>query len=307
MAIDVAPVRDARGEIERLDRTSRAATGHEALNEATWADIDAPAAGSGGFLARDGDQVVGYAHVSRADNDRPNSWSLGLAVDPGASAANVTTALVVAACEHVADNGGGTLVLWRFAPSDAEDAIVRTLGFSVARELYQMRVPLPPAENPRWPEGVQLRTFVAGQDDAEWVDVNNRAFVTHAEQGGWTVDTLAKRIAEPWFDPSLFLLAVDENGIIGFNWCKLHEATGTEPALGEIFVIGVDDRGRGHGLGRPLAVAGLALMAQRGVKTGMLYCAADNEPALRLYRSLGFTVHRVDRAYERTIPASVVS
>ena len=39
-------------------------------------------------------------------------------------------------------------------------------------------------------------------------------------------------------------------------------------------------------------------MHERGIDTGALFFAADNEPALRLYRSLGFDVHRVDRAYE---------
>jgi mycothiol synthase len=307
MAIEVVPARDARAEIERLDRASQEATGHESLNEATWADLDAPASGSAGFLALDGTTVVGYAHVSAADNEREGTWSLGLVLDPAGSAAGITTSLVNAVCAHIAETGGGTLVLWRFSPSDAEDAIVRTLGFAVARELYQMRVPLPLSEQPHWPTGVEVRTFVAGDDDAEWVDVNNRAFANHAEQGGWTVETLAKRIQEPWFDPSLFFLAVDENGIIGFNWCKLHPASNAEPALGEIFVIGVDDRGRGRGVGRPLAVRGLAAMTERAVRVGMLYCAADNEPALRLYRSLGFVVHRVDRAYDRTVPASVPS
>ena len=72
---------------------------------------------------------------------------------------------------------------------------------------------------------------------------------------------------------------------------------------GQIFVIGVDPRMQGTGLGRALALAGLDLVHQRGIDTGMLFCAADNAPALKLYRSLGFTVHRLDRAYERDVQA----
>ena len=144
-----------------------------------------------------------------------------------------------------------------------------------------MRVP-PSRHRPEWPAGVRVRPFEVGRDEAAWLEVNNRAFAGHAEQGGWTESTLARRIAEPWFDPSLFLLAFDAVGLVGFNWIKVHEAHDRGPALGEIYVIGVDPRAQGTGLGRALAIAGLQAVHERGIDTGMLFCAADNEAALAL-------------------------
>jgi mycothiol synthase len=306
MTVSVSPAAEARAAVASLDAAYRDATGHVALGEAVWIDLDSPGPGSAGFFAYDDDRPVGYVHVARADNEaagNADQWAVGLVVEPSEIGAGVTGALLAAAREHVSASGGGTLVLWRLGPSDDEDADVRDAGFAVSRELFQMRVPLPIAEEPRWPAGVAVRTFRPGEDDDAWIAVNNRAFASHAEQGGWTRTTLQRRTAEPWFDPSLFFVATDERGaLIGFNWCKVHEPTGAEPALGEIFVIGVDPEATVKGVGRPLALTGLDAMAQRGAPTGMLYCAADNDRALRLYRSLGFDVHRVDRAYECTVP-----
>jgi mycothiol synthase len=110
-------------------------------------------------------------------------------------------------------------------------------------------------------------------------------------------------MAEAWFDPSLFLLAVDDDGIAGFNWLKQHHAHPPDPALGEIYVIGVDPRAQGTGLGRSLAIAGLQAINARGSTEGLLFVAADNTGALALYQSLGFAVHRTDRAYVRDVSA----
>ena len=71
----------------------------------------------------------------------------------------------------------------------------------------------------------------------------------------------------------------------------------TSPVLGEIYVIAVHPDFAGLGLGKALTVAGLDHLAGLGITTGMLYVDADNAAAVGLYRRLGFTIHRTDRAY----------
>jgi mycothiol synthase len=67
--------------------------------------------------------------------------------------------------------------------------------------------------------------------------------------------------------------------------------------MGEIFVVGVHPAEQGTGLGRALVRAGLQRITDAGVRTGLLYVAADNDAALALYRAVGFEVTRTDRAY----------
>jgi len=155
-------------------------------------------------------------------------------------------------------------------------------------------VPLPRPDAIRIPDGVELRAFRPGTDDAAWLRVNNRAFANHPDQGGWVEEILARRMAEPWFDPAGFLLAWRGTELAGSCWTKVH----TEPEhLGEIFVIGVDPDAQGIGLGRTLTLAGLDhLAAVRGCPTCVLYVAAANAPAVGLYESIGFVVHRTDTA-----------
>ena len=74
--------------------------------------------------------------------------------------------------------------------------------------------------------------------------------------------------------------------------------------MGEIYVISVDPDFAGLGLGRALAVDGLDHLAATGLTVGMLYVDAANTAAVGLYRSLGFTEARVDRAYVTRVPPS---
>jgi mycothiol synthase len=127
--------------------------------------------------------------------------------------------------------------------------------------------------------------------------VNNRAFDWHPEQGGWDVEQVRVREAEPWFDPAGFLLAVDaDDRLLGFHWTKVH--SDAEP-IGEVYVLGVDPSAHGRGLGVALTLAGLHHLRGRGLREVMLYVEADNHGAVAMYRKLGFTDWDTDVAYSR--------
>jgi mycothiol synthase len=287
-----------RARVAAIDGAAETIDGFPSLNEAVWRDLDVADPDSAGFFADD----VAYAHVARSDNFSPRHWALGATIAPAARSGGAARhAVLRAALDHVAAHGGGRVVYWVLGARDGDDAALAQLGLHPDRSLYEMRVPLPLAERPKLPAGYEVRTFEPGRDEDAWLEVNNRAFANHAEQGGWIRETLQRRMTEPWFDPTLFFLAFDAKGLAGFNWIKIHDAHGRDPRLGEIFVIGIDPRAQGSGLGRALAIVGLDAAHDRGTETGALFVAAENEGAVHLYSSLGFAVHRTDRAYEADV------
>jgi mycothiol synthase len=164
-------------------------------------------------------------------------------------------------------------------------------GLRADRRIHQMRRSLPTGLT----SDVATRPFDATRDLAEWVRVNNRAFAWNPEQGHWTEANVLARMDEPWFDPDGFLIHERDGRIAAFCWTKIHP--GSEPLLGEIYVIAVDPDFHGLGLGRALTAAGLDSLASRGVTVGMLFVDADNVAAVRLYDTLGFVVHRTDCLY----------
>jgi len=176
-------------------------------------------------------------------------------------------------------------------------------GLPQRRDLLQLRRPLPvegdqPARQAA--PTVATRPYAPGVDDDAWLRANNRAFAGHPDQGHETDATLAARRAEPWFDAAGFLVADDADRpgeLAGFCWTKVHAATGADPTIGEIYVIGVDPAHRGEGLGPAFTLAGLDHLAGLGIAVANLYVDADNAPARRLYDRLGFTTHQRRRVY----------
>lgn len=243
--------------------------------------------------AADG-RVIGYANVQSPGTD---GASAELLVVPSARRRGVGGRLLAAAIA----SGGPAVRVWAHGDLPAARALAASAGMVRRRTLLQLRRgpeagPLPATVVP---DGVELRTYTDA-DAAEVLRVNAAAFSWHPEQGALDEADFAAQRAESWFDPAGLFLAVpadDPATVLGFHWTKVHPATDTEPALGEVYVVGVDPVAQGRSLGSVLTLAGLHHLAGAGLDTVLLYVEGDNIPALKTYERLGFTRFRADIAY----------
>jgi mycothiol synthase len=268
-------------------------TPREAPGEAPGeASLDAPADAPGAKPAEAPEELTGYAQIDGTDPiEAPAAEFL---VHPARRSHGHGRALGDALLAAT----GKRLRVWAHGGHPAARHLAVVLNMKLFRELHQMRRPMDAAltglPEPRLPEGVTVRTFVPGQDEAAWLAVNAAAFAHHPEQGGLTQRDLKDREAEAWFDPEGFFLAYRGAALAGFHWTKVHADEG----LGEVYVLGVAPSEQGSGLGRALTAIGLRHLARdRHLDTAMLYVDADNAPAVAVYERLGFTVHETDLMY----------
>ncbi|CAL9300479.1 mycothiol synthase [Streptomyces griseoincarnatus] len=235
------------------------------------------------------EELVGYAQLEDTDPVEPPAAEL--VVHPSYRGQGhgraLGTALLAAS--------GKRLRVWAHGGRSAARHLAQVLGLTLFRELRQMRRPLAGLDlpDPVLPEGVTVRAFEPGRDDAAWLALNAAAFAHHPEQGSLTQRDLDDRKAEPWFDPAGFFLAESDGRLVGFHWTKVH----AEQGLGEVYVLGVAPDAQGGGLGKALTTIGLRHLADQGLPTAMLYVDADNEAAVSVYERLGFVTHETDLMY----------
>jgi mycothiol synthase len=284
--VDATP--DAvRGILALADR-AREADGPAPFNEQTRLTLGADDGPAALVVRGEDDRPVGAAVVARGDG----GIEAELVVDPAHRRRGVGRALLDAV---LADAAGSPVSVWAHGDHPAARALAASIGLDRARELLQLRASVAEAraglgERPL-PAGLALSSF--SPDDADdWVALNARAFASHPEQGRMTRGDLDDRVAEPWFDPALLLLARDADGrLAGFHWLKV------EGDEAEVYVLGVDPDRAARGLGSSLLAAGLDALAARGHQEVDLYVEADNAPALALYRRAAFRDAAVDVQY----------
>lgn len=277
-------------EVSDLLGAAEAADGVAPVGEAVTLRLRPDARGSRHLLAREGAALAGYLHLD-VFGDSDGNEVAELAVHPDHRRRGVGTALV----EALADRAKPVRI-WSHGGHPGAAALAGKLGFRKVRELLRLRRALDadlPA--PVLPDGVSLRPFVPGRDEAAVVYVNHRAFSWHPEQGAMSIEDVRQKEEQPWFDPAGFLLAVDpDERLLGFHWTKAHTAD-----LGEVYVVGVDPDAQGGGLGKAITLAGLAHLRDAGLTEVMLYVEADNAAALAVYNRLGFRLWDSDVQYAR--------
>ncbi|HEU4546099.1 MAG TPA: mycothiol synthase, partial [Microlunatus sp.] len=207
-----------------------AVDGHASVNEAGLLALRSPGGGPADATAsrhvlahdRGTGELIGYAQAVTEESGRVAA----LVVDPGHRRQGLGSTLWR---QLAAEPSSAPLRVWAKGDAPAARALAAALGLRPVRTLLILGRPLsgdlPPADPP---VGIAIRTFRPGLDEESWLAVNARAFAFHPEQGSLTRTDLDQRMAEPWFDPAGFFVAVrDEpadgtpgggSSIVGFHW-----------------------------------------------------------------------------------------
>lgn len=289
-----------------------AADGAPPLNEDAILGLTSSGPGRHQLICGPDGAVLGYAQVVvPPDGPVMAEIAVGL-VDRDAVAAALFDA-----AESVADGPGAReLLVWAHGERSPVGPAARKRAYREDRVLLTMARPVRPGEADAPPpalppgSGVRVRTFAPGQDDVAWLKVNARAFAGHPEQGRWTAEDLTARLAQSWFDPGGFFLAVadgrandgppDGGPVLGYHWTKVHPpSTPGGPPVGEVYVIGIDPAAQGRGIGGILLRTGLRQLAGAGVAEVILYTDESNRGAVELYRRTGFDVMRREVQFRR--------
>ena len=175
----------------------------------------------------------------------------------------------------------GTAVLRQFAygVNDRARRLLHEAGYEPVQHYFRLRADL--ADVPA-PADVPLRAF----EPADLAAAHRLIEDTLGEVEGHTALTLeqwqAKGVGKTGHDPSLWLLAEDEHGIVG---AALGERW--EDSTGYVAELGVDRRARGQGLGRALLLGLFAAFRRAGLTHAELSVHGRNRGALSLYESVG--------------------
>ncbi len=257
------------------------------------------------LVASEGDEIFGYAHLDMTDEIEGPSAEVVIA--PEMRGKGIGNQLVA----ELREVAGERLRLWSHGDLPGAKSLALKNGLAHARTVIQMRRSLTdpiPEIDPQIP----IRSFLPGLDERPWLELNNSAFAGHPEQSNWQARDLEIRSREGWFDPRGFLIAEISGEMAGFCWTKIHgghshrhsagEEVHDHDPIGEIYIMGVSPKFQGRGIGRAVTIAGLKHLRYEGIFSAMLYVDADNESAIKLYKSLGFTEWGRDVLYRYTMP-----
>lgn len=218
-----------------------------------------------------------------------------ITVPPASEGRGVGTALREAAEARAAARGQAAVHQFAAAANEAAGAHLREAGYRVVYRYARMRMDL--AEVPEPPAGAGVRPFSPGADDAP---VHALVEAAMADVPGSEPRTLESwrtgKLGRPSFDPSLWLLHEDEDGLAGVALCERWE-----DGVGYVDYLAVAARARGRGLGRALLLHGLTAMRAGGMTVAELTVQGENASATRLYESVGMRPVWVNERWEKAL------
>jgi mycothiol synthase len=171
------------------------------------------------------------------------------------------------------------------------------LGFTCVRRFLELSLDIKKIRMQSTPGFQHLRRG----EEGEMTRIQNRSFA-----GSWgynlnTVEEMTYYTGLADFSHEDVILYREDGKVLGYCWTKISRDAEGKAERGRIFMIGVDPAYRGRGIGRQVLLAGLTHLKSEGVRVIDLTVDSENEPALALYRTVGFEVRTGSLWYEKVI------
>jgi mycothiol synthase len=174
---------------------------------------------------------------------------------------------------------------------------LRARGFELVRQFLTMEIELAdePAE-PRYPDGISVRTFRPGDERAVY-EADMEAFADHWDHFQVPFDEWREYFVDaPQFDPELWFLAEDGPELAGISLCVAER----RPDTGHVGVLAVRRPWRGRGLATALLLESFrALRAKGRAKADLVVDSENLTGAVRLYERVGMRVTKRSETYEK--------
>ncbi len=319
---DIEAVVDAVNRIGRAQRGENH-TSLEAMHQ-EWSHPDFDLGRDARVLRDANNAIVGYAGCYNFTEPHVSSGFF-VVVDPslGSDRRNAINKLL-AWVEGVAESRireapeGARVTRRVFALDDDAELIevAKSRGYAFARSFLRMRIDLyaPPPPVPP-PDGLRLTSLAETNDLRTIAQVDEDAFRDHYGHAPQTYDEAYKQFlhftsSDPKFDPTLWLVALDESsGTPGKR--RQHTTAGIclnaleaeeNPEWGYVNSLAVLPAYRNRGLARAMLVRAFSELHKRGKRTVVLHVDAKSlTGATRLYESVGMRLDQTYNNYEQEI------
>jgi mycothiol synthase len=229
------------------------------------------------WLVEDGSDVVGFAQVWPEEE----AVVCYVRVDPEHTGRGIGSILLERTAARAHELRPESTLHATSWPKDLSAApLLEGSGFKPLRYLSLMTTDLEQPEPPSWPSDVEVRAL---DENAELEPVHALTQAIFSERRQSLADWLHDYRG---FDPTLWFLAEDADGIAGFALCL--PALAEDRGAGYVSELGVRPDRRGEGLGLALLRHTFVEFHNRGKQRVSLHVDVDNlTGALRLYTRAG--------------------
>jgi len=185
--------------------------------------------------------------------------------------------------------GKARRILAGIAPTDAFiGEVVRGEGFEERHRALVLSLDVAVEDKPLSGRGGGLQYRNVDESNRRaFQSLHNDVFRFVSNGGAVSDEEMDEMAGKHAADPELLGLAYSGESLVGFYELELTDGGGW------IHCIGIDPSCRGKGYGRELLLHLVAVLARRGAERIKLIVMSNNEPAMMLYRGIGFREERV--------------